>query len=60
MDDGVAEEAPLGMRYERGKFVVKENLIEQDRLVPGDKRTELVAKVANSIYKFIQIETDFP
>ena len=48
------------MRYERGKFVVKENLIEQDRLVPGDKRTELVAKVANLIYKFIQIETDFP
>ena len=63
VDDGncVAEEAPLGMRFERGKFIVKQDLIEEDKLVPGDKRTaELVAKVANSIFKFIQIETDFP
>ena len=63
VDDGncVAEEAPLGMRFERGKFVVKPDLIEEDKLVPGDKRTaELVSKVANSIFKFIQIETDFP
>ena len=53
VDDGncVAEEAPLGMRFERGKFIVKQDLIEEDKLVPGDKRTaELVAKVANSIF----------
>ena len=63
VDDGnyVAEEAPLGMRYVRGKFVVKPELVEEDRGVPGDQRTaELVAKVANNIFKFIQVTSDYP
>ena len=62
IDDGnyVAEEAPLGMRYVRGKFVVKPELVEEDREIPGDQRTaELVAKVANSIYTFVKVEADY-
>ena len=33
VDDGncVAEEAPLGMRFEQGKFIVKQDLIEEDK-----------------------------
>ena len=56
MDDGncAAEEAPPGMRYVRNKFVIKPELVEEDRNVPGDQRTaDLVAQVANSIFKFI-------
>ena len=63
IDDGnyVAEEAPMGMRYVRGKFIIKPELVEEDREIPGDQRTaELVAKVANSIYTFVKVEPDFP
>ena len=57
----MAEEAPLGTRYVRGKFVVKPELVEEDREIPGDQRTaELVAKVANSIYTFVKVEPDYP
>ena len=63
VDDGncAGEEAPLGMRYVKGRFVIKPELVEEDREVAGDKRTaELVQKVANSIFKFIQVEVDYP
>ena len=57
----MAEEAPLGMRYVRGKFIVKPELVEEDREIPGDQRTaELVTKVANSIYTFVRVEPDYP
>ena len=58
VDDGncAGEEAPLGMRYVRGKLVVKPELVKEDRELPGDKRSaELVKTVANSIYKFIKV-----
>ena len=63
VDDGncAGEEAPLGMRYVRGKFVIKPELVEEDKEVPGDRRTaELVQTVANSIFKFIKVEVDYP
>ena len=62
VDDGncAAEEAPLGMRLVRGKFVVKPELVEEDKAVPGDQRTaELVAEVANKIFNFIKVTCDY-
>ena len=63
VDDGnmAAEEAAPGTRYIKGKFVIKPDLVEEDKAKPGDQRTaELVQKVANSIFKFIQVEVDYP
>ena len=35
--------------------------MEEDRTKPGDQSTaEIVQKVANSIFKFIQVEVDYP
>ena len=56
-----AEEATLGMRLVRAKFVVKPELVEDDRRIPGDQRTaELVAQVANKIFDFIKVTCDYP
>ena len=63
VDDGncAGEEAPPGMRYVKGKFVIKPELVVEDEEVSGDKRTaELVKTVANSIFKFIKVEVDYP
>ena len=41
--------------------MIKPELVEDDKKIPGDKRTaELVQTVANSIYKFIKVEVDYP
>ena len=41
--------------------MIKPELVEEDRGVPGDQRTvELVAIVANSIFKFIQVPSNYP
>ena len=40
------------MHYVRNKFIIKPELVEEDRNVPGDQRTaDLVVQVANSIVK---------
>ena len=53
VDDGncAAEEAPPGKQHVHNKFVVKPELVEEDRKVPGDQKTaDLVAQVANSTF----------
>ena len=42
----------------RGKFVIKPELVEEDREIPGDQRTAEL--VANSIYSFVKVEPDYP
>ena len=56
-----AKEAPPGMRYIRGKFKIKPELVEEDNEVPGDLRTAyLVRSVGHTIFDFIRLEVDCP
>ena len=41
-----AEEAPLGMKYIRGKFKVKPELVEETKEVEGDLRTAYLVTVS--------------
>ena len=50
-----------GVRFENGKLVKKEELVEEDMIVPIDERTmKVLAEVANTIYKCVQFTVDFP
>ena len=56
-----AQEVPLGARYEDGRLVIKQEEIEGDMLIPGDRRTmEIVRDIGNSIHPSIQLEVDYP
>ena len=60
-NNAVMEELPPGTRLVDGKFVVKEEMIEADKLVKGDRRTaELAKDLANTICPFLQVTVDFP
>ena len=60
-NNAIMEELPLGTRLVDGRFVVKEESIEGDRLVKGDKRTaELAKDLANTICPFLQMTVDYP
>ena len=60
-NNAVMEELPPGTRLVDGKFVVKEEMIEADKLVKGDRRTaELAKDLANTICPFLQMTVDFP
>ena len=55
------EEAPLGMRYVKGKFKVKPELVQEDQEVLGDLRTvHLARSVDHTIFDFIKLEVDCP
>ena len=55
------QEIPLGARYEDGRFVIKQEEIEDDMLIQGDRRTmEIVRDIGNSIHPSIQLEVDYP
>ena len=44
-----------------GVFQVVEELVEEDRQVPEDRRTGEVAKeLANTICPYLQMEVDYP
>ena len=56
-----AQEVPLGARYEDGRLVIKQEEIEGDMLITGDRRTmEVVRDIGNSIHPSIQLEVDYP
>ena len=61
-DDGITMPAVNpGVRFEGGKLVIKEELIEGDQQVSDDKRTaELSAEISNSIHPSIQVKPDCP
>ena len=55
------EELPLGSRWEEGKVVIREELMEEDRQVPGDLRTaRVICDAANSIDDMIKMVFDCP
>ena len=50
-----------GVRYEAGGLVKKEELVEEDKNVPEDKRTmEVLKEIANTIYECVQFTVDCP
>ena len=58
--EGLAAVEP-GVRFEEGKLIVKEDKIEEDRLLEADERTfRLLRDIGNSIFKFIQFTIDVP
>ena len=59
--NGIMEKLPPGTRLAEGNFRVVEELVEEDKVVAGDKRTaELVKELANTICPYLQMEIDFP
>ena len=43
-----------GVRFEDGKLVVREDLVEEDKNIPGDERTMNVLKeIADQVYKCV-------
>ena len=61
-DDGITMPAiNPGVRFEDGKLINKEELIESDLGIKEDKRTaELTAEIANTIHPSIQVKPDYP
>ena len=60
-NNGIMEELPPGTRLVEGNFRVVEELVEEDKLVPGDRRTgELARQLANTICPYLQMEVDYP
>ena len=58
--EGLAAVEP-GVRFEEGKLIVKEDKIEEDRLLEADERTfRLLRDIGNSIFKCIQFTIDVP
>ena len=50
-----------GVRYEDGRLVKKEELVEEDEDVPEDKRTmEVLKDMANTVYECVQFTVDCP
>ena len=59
--NGIMEKLPPGTRLVEGNFRVVEELVEEDKLVAGDKRTaELLKELANTICPYLQMEIYFP
>ena len=57
----VLDVMPLGTRLVEGVFRVMEELVEEDRSVPGGRRTgELAKELANTICLYLQMEVDYP
>ena len=55
------EVLPLGSRWDEGKVVVREELVEEDRQVPGDLRTaRVICGAANTIDDMIKMVFDCP
>ena len=55
------EELPLGTRFSNGTLSIDEAAIEEDRHVPGDRRTmDIVKAIGNSVHPSIQLEIDVP
>ena len=60
-NNAIMEELPPGTRLVEGRFQVVEELVEEDSLVPGDRRTgELAKELANTICPYLQMEVDYP
>ena len=60
-NNSIMEELPLCTRLVEGVFQVVEELVEEDRNVPGDRRTgELAKELANTICPYLQMEVDYP
>ena len=58
--DGLAA-FDLGVRFDGKKLVKMEELIEEDRLVPEDKRTMMILKdIGNTIFNCVQFSIDCP
>ena len=56
-----AKEIPLGTRYLEGELIIDESAIEEDRMIPGDKRTmDIIKSIGNDIHPSIQLEVDCP
>ena len=50
-----------GVRFEDGKLLVREDLVEEDKNIPGDERTMNVLKeVADQVYNCVQFTVDYP
>ena len=57
----IMEELPPGTRMVDGRFQVIEELVEEDKQVPGDRRTgELAKELANTICPYLQMEVTYP
>ena len=55
------EELPPGTRLVEGRFQVVEELVEEDKQVPGDRRMgELAKELANTNCPYVQMEVDYP
>ena len=53
-DNSIMEELPPGTRLVEGRFQVVEELVEEDKQVPGDRRTgELAKELANTICPYL-------
>ena len=52
---------PEGMRLINGKIIFKEDKVDEDKLVPGDKRTmKIIKEIADSIDDDITVTFDTP
>ena len=52
---------PEGIRLINGKIISKEDKVDEDKLVPGDKRTMMIIKeIADSIDDDITVTFDMP
>ena len=50
-----------GVRFEDGKLLVREDLVEEDKNIPGDERTMNVLKeIADQVYKCVEFTVDYP
>ena len=55
----VVEELPLGARLEEGSIIVKQEVVEGDRNVPGDLRTAgVLCDLTNTVDKMVKIVFD--
>ena len=52
----VVEELPLGARLEEGSIIVKQEVVEGDRNVPGDLRTTgVLCDLTNTVDKMVKM-----
>ena len=56
-----ADELPAGTRYMEGRLAINETEVDNDLLIPADRRTmEVIRDVGNAIHWSIQLEIDYP
>ena len=63
VDDVTAALASLqpGMRFEENKMILRQDLVEEDKMTKSDKRTmEELAKIAGSVYECLNFTSDCP